>query len=69
MKIICDTTFLDGVERFEQGDIRTVDPKRGAYFVANGWAHAVGGEPAAPASGDVTLAVQNATLGQEVRHG
>lgn len=69
MKITCTTTFLDGRDRFEKGDTRTVDDERGAHFVKQGWAHEVGDEPAAPASGDVTLAVQNATLGQEVRHG
>ena len=69
MKIVCDTTFLHDRDRFEKGDQRTVDDSLGAYFIKNGWAHAVGDEPAAPASGDVTLAVQNATLGQEVRNG
>lgn len=69
MKITCTTTFLDGPERFEAGDTRTVSDERGAYFIKNGWAHAAGSEPAAAASGDVTLAVHNATLGQEVRHG
>jgi hypothetical protein len=74
MKIICDTTFLDGVDRFEAGDARTVDDQRGAYFVANGWAHPAGAEPAAEpaaaaAADSVTLAVNNGTLGQAVRHG
>lgn len=69
MKIICDTTFLDGVDRFEAGDARTVDDQRGAYFVRNGWAHQAGTEPTAAAVADVTLAVQNATLSQGVRHG
>ena len=69
MKIICDTTFLDGPDRFEAGDVRTVDDGRGAYFVKNGWAHEAGSEPAAIASGAVTLDVQNGTLGQEVRNG
>ena len=70
MKIICDTTFLDGTDRFENGDQRTVDDVRGAYFIANGWAHQVGSElaPATP-SGDVTLDVQSAVIGTEVRNG
>ena len=42
MKIICDTTFLDGRDRFEKDDQRTVDDERGAYFIANGWAHEAG---------------------------
>lgn len=70
MKIICDTTFLDGKDRFENGDQRTVDDVRGAYFIANGWAHQVGSEPApATPSGDVTLNVQSAVIGTEVRNG
>ena len=71
MKIICDTTFLDGADRFETGDTRTVADNRGAYFIANGWAHEVGGEPVAVAvaSAEVTLTVQNATIGQEVTNG
>ena len=69
MKIICDTTFLDGADRFEAGDTRTVADTRGAYFVANGWAHEAGADPVALASADVTLTVQNATLGQEVTNG
>lgn len=69
MKIICTTTFLHDRDRFEAGDARTVDDALGAYFVRNGWAHQAGAEPAAAAAGDVTLAVQNATLSQGVRHG
>ncbi len=69
MKIICTTTFLDGPERFESGDVRTVDDARGAYFAANGWASPVGAEPIEPASGDVTLAVQSAVHIQGVSHG
>lgn len=70
MKIICDTTFFDGVDRFEQGDQRTVSDDRGAYFIKNGWAHPAGAESAAAAAADsVTLAVNNGTLGQAVRHG
>lgn len=69
MKIICDTTFLDGADRFETGDTRTVADTRGVYFIANGWAHEAGGEPVAVASAEVTLNVQNATIGQEVSNG
>ena len=38
MKIECLSTFLDGRDRFEIGDVRTVDDERGAKFVAAGWA-------------------------------
>ena len=70
MKIICTTTFLHDRDRFEAGDARTVDDALGAYFVRNGWAHPAGAEPAAAAAADsVTLAVNNGTLGQAVRHG
>ena len=64
MKIICDTTFLDGKDRFENGDQRTVDDVRGAYFIE------AGSEPVAPVpSGDVTIDVQSAVIGTEVRNG
>lgn len=38
MKIQCLTTFLDGKDRFEKDDVRTVDDERGARLVAAGWA-------------------------------
>lgn len=64
MKIECLTTFLDGPARFEQGDIRTVDDADGARFVAHGWAKAVGGDAdAVTAPADVTLAIDNSTIG------
>lgn len=69
MKIICDTTFLDGSTRFEAGDVRTVDDSRGAYFVANKWAHEVGHDVAALKSGTVTLDVQHSAHAQEARNG
>lgn len=64
MKIVCLTTFLDGRDRYEKDDQRTVSDADGARFVANGWARDVAGE-AAPiaASGDVTLAIDNSILG------
>jgi hypothetical protein len=43
MKIHCLTTFLDGTERFESGDTRTVDDERGARLVAAGWAEDMSG--------------------------
>ena len=36
MKIECLTTFLDGKDRYESGDVRTVDDEKVAQFVANG---------------------------------
>ena len=69
MRIHCLTTFLDGTDRFEKDDHRTVDDERGARFVANGWAVAEGGEAVAPASGDTSLDIQNVTQGQEAAHG
>ena len=69
MKIICDTTFLDDKDRFENGDQRTVDDVRGAYFIANEWAHEVGSAPSASPAGDVTLDVQSAVIGTEARNG
>lgn len=71
MKIQCTTTFLEGTERFEAGDIRTVPDDVGARLVANGWAVDVSGEVAAggAAVGEATLDIQNLTTAQEVRHG
>jgi len=69
MKIICDITFLDGTDRFEKDDQRTVDDTRGAYFIANGWAHEVGGTTAELFSGEVNLDVHNAVNGLKDNHG
>lgn len=38
MKIEALETFLDGRNRFEKGDVRTVPDKDGAYFCEMGWA-------------------------------
>lgn len=61
MQIKCTTTFLDGVDRYEAGDTRTVPEDKGAYFVANGWAAPVGEEPRASFEGATSLDVHNAT--------
>ncbi len=69
MKIICDTTFLDGTDRFEAGDQRTVSDERGAYFCSHGWAHEAGAEPSTAQAGDVTLDIRNTGSSQEASHG
>lgn len=46
MKIVCDTLFKDGTNIYEKDDVRTVSDEDGARFIAAGWAHEVGGEPA-----------------------
>ncbi len=70
MKIICDTTFLDGRDRFEAGETRVVSDERGAYFVAQKWAHEEGASAVEPgAAMPATLTVDNAAHGQEARHG
>ncbi len=70
MKITCLTTFLDGTDRFEKDDTRTVSDERAAYFISHGWAAEMGAQPAAaPADGEVTLDVQNASMGQGAVHG
>ncbi len=38
LRIECLTTFLDGRDRFIEGDIRTVSDEDGARFVGHGWA-------------------------------
>ncbi len=70
MKIICTTTFLDGRDRFESGEVRVVDDAAGARFIAAGWAAIPGEQPTAPATGDTTLDVQRAVIGhKEVTRG
>lgn len=60
MKIEALTTFLDGKDRFEQGDIRTVDDARGANFVGNGWAKDLSGEVATgEAGGNADLVIES----------
>lgn len=64
MKIKCLTTFLDGKERFEKDDVRTVDDERGARFVANGWVEDTAGRVATGAeAGSAGLTIQNSTIG------
>jgi hypothetical protein len=63
MRIECKTTFLDGTDRFEAGDIRTVDDARGHRFLAHGWAAEVGQNAAPQASGPVTLDIHNSASG------
>lgn len=71
MRIQCLTTFLDGPDRFERGDLRTVADERGAFFVAQGWAAPEGRVTAAASTehGNVVLDIQDATMSQEVKHG
>lgn len=59
MRIECTTTFLDGRESFEKGDIFTVPDAEAAYFVKNGWAKAVNTSdlPPNPPAEPVTLDV------------
>ena len=71
MKIKCLTTFLDGSDRFEKDDERTVPDEDGAYFVANGWAEDTAGRVATvnPASGVTDMAINNSTIGLGDNHG
>lgn len=67
MKIKCLSTFLDGADRFEQDDTRTVADERGAYFIEQGWAEDI--NPDAPAAapmaspGSVGLIIDSSTVG------
>jgi hypothetical protein len=70
MKIEALTTFLEGRDRFELGDVRTVDDTRGAYFVSNGWAKDItDGVVTTPFVGETDLVVQNVDLATGVTHG
>jgi len=69
MKIECLTTFLDGADRFEIGDLRTVEDARGARLCANGWARDLSGSTATgAASGDADLVIHNSTLNAGDNH-
>lgn len=76
--IICDTTFLDGRDRFEAGErlateggqgCRVITDEQATRFVDAKWAHDGDGEGAALASGDATLQVQSITHQTAVTHG
>lgn len=71
MKIKCLMTFLDGAERFEKGDSRTVEDERGARFVANGWAEDESGRVATGdvIAGETDLSINHALMGQEDSNG
>lgn len=61
MKIECLTTFLDGKDRYHEGETRLVDDHIGARFVAAGWARDTEGKVATGDSSaqEVNLDVQN----------
>lgn len=65
MKIQVLSTFLDGTDRFEKDDCRTVDDDRGSRFVANGWANDVDGRVAtgSAVTADSKLAINNSVIG------
>jgi hypothetical protein len=65
MKIQALCTFLDGPDRFEKDDQRTVSDEDGARFVANGWARDMAGQVATggTVSGVTNLAVDGAVIG------
>ena len=71
MKIKCTAPFLDGKEKFYQDDVRTVSDEDGARLGANGWVEDVDGRVAtgASASGETSVDIQNAVMGQEARNG
>lgn len=71
MKIEALTPFLDGTDRFEAGDIRTVSDERGYKFIAHGWAKDVSGQVTSDAASpeSVDLNIQNSVLGIGDNHG
>jgi len=70
MRIEILTTFLDDKDEFIKDEVRIVDDKRGARFVANGWAKDCAGRVATGAqqTGEVTLDIQSVTTAQEVQN-
>lgn len=74
MRIQILTTFLDGRDRFEVGDIRTVSDADGARFLAAGWARLADGTdaPSAPPAvqaASVDLTIHSSTIGLGDNHG
>lgn len=69
MRIHCLTTFLDGTDRFEKDDHRTVSDERGASFIANGWACEENGDAVASVSGDTSLEINNSNSNLGDNHG
>jgi hypothetical protein len=69
VRIECLTAFLDGRDRFEVGDVRTVDDARAAVFIQHGWAKPEGGAAPAAANGDTALDIHDSTLTSEAVHG
>lgn len=70
MRITPLQTFLDGRDRYEAGDSRTVSDADGERFIKNGWAVPTGGAVEhVDAPAEVTLEVQNLVHPQGVSHG
>jgi len=71
MRIKCLDTFLDGKNRFEKGDFRTVPDEDATRFIKNGWAAVAGAveEPPEPAAENVTLDIESSRIGQVKRNG
>lgn len=67
MRIEAKRTFLHGRDRYEKGDLRTVDDSLGAYFVKQGWAAEVGKPAPEVQSGEVSLDIHNARMGVKER--
>jgi hypothetical protein len=71
MKIKVLNTFLDGRDRFEKDDVRTVSDEEGARFVGNGWAEDVSGAipTGETAAGGTDLTIASGMHAKEVNHG
>lgn len=63
MRIECKTTFLDGKDRFEAGDVRSVEDERGRAFISAGWAAELGTEPQSVANGPADLVIHASVMG------
>lgn len=73
MRIRALETFLDGRDRFVEGDTRTVEKVDGEYFCDRGWAEHVPDSPdevqyptgERDTSGAVVLDIRNLTVGTQ----
>ncbi len=70
-RIHCNTTFLDGVDRFEAGDVRSVDAERAERFVAAGWASLADAPTSSPPADQpaAELTIKSAKHAQGAKHG
>ena len=59
----------DAYAKLEAAFRRAVSDEDARYFIGNGWATEIGGDPVASAAGDVTIDIKKSTHAQEASNG